>query len=655
MPDATTVSIAGGVLVAALVLYLVFWVLLPRRKNDAILQRRPKQVIKRRQLSTFLVVIKTLFPWITRVSRWFEQQRKKRQLLHKIKETKKGKPCDKPCDKEPKKKKNGSLLQHTFPQSIPTRKKNDSDSDESHVPKRVLKGSSECFPEPFLYSSMVTMPPVATSLSTGRPEKPVKSRPPLPGFPKSKKYDTTDVKPSLNSPRVSSSSTANSPKSVKSESTTLDLVSTKSKVSVSSVELPEQRAETVTSSPNSNNLTAIETLDGEVQTTPPRIVKSMSYEVAKDSRKEPSSTNSTKPEIAPRSPNSIRAVPRSPNSIKPKSPKYVPKYPKQPIYQRVSQRISLTEADENDKLASKILASSERDKVFRHSVGMQSTMSRTTHYSAPPSRLSSLASRESLGSPVSPRPLDSAPGSPSFPRLDQPNEDENEKARWKQLRSMDEGVVLFPFLPSNETDRSGDGAAPRPRTSLPTLAPNSPIPAKPRKSLPPSAVDQNTEVRKSLEVARPSIPIQEWKGADTFQLSEIPELDDSFFPPPGLKRISAESVMPSFNIERRLSDSSLEENPENLVHLYKDSLKRFFQGEGEVNLATDESENSPRSSESSLKPAAWSTGSAKHVAGQCRPCGFYHKKQCRNGEACGFCHLCPRLDRRKRTAKKRGE
>lgn len=39
---------------------------------------------------------------------------------------------------------------------------------------------------------------------------------------------------------------------------------------------------------------------------------------------------------------------------------------------------------------------------------------------------------------------------------------------------------------------------------------------------------------------------------------------------------------------------------------------------------------------------AWSIGTTEHSAGTCKPCGFYWKGNgCQKAEKCGFCHLCP--------------
>lgn len=43
-----------------------------------------------------------------------------------------------------------------------------------------------------------------------------------------------------------------------------------------------------------------------------------------------------------------------------------------------------------------------------------------------------------------------------------------------------------------------------------------------------------------------------------------------------------------------------------------------------------------------------SAGSAAHWTGQCKPCAFFHKEQCQCGAACGFCHLCPPGEKRRR-------
>ncbi|CAJ1422409.1 unnamed protein product, partial [Effrenium voratum] len=50
-----------------------------------------------------------------------------------------------------------------------------------------------------------------------------------------------------------------------------------------------------------------------------------------------------------------------------------------------------------------------------------------------------------------------------------------------------------------------------------------------------------------------------------------------------------------------------------------------------------------------------SRGSAKHSAGECRPCAWFWKKGCLNGELCQHCHLCPEGEiRRKKKAKNEG-
>jgi hypothetical protein len=35
-----------------------------------------------------------------------------------------------------------------------------------------------------------------------------------------------------------------------------------------------------------------------------------------------------------------------------------------------------------------------------------------------------------------------------------------------------------------------------------------------------------------------------------------------------------------------------------------------------------------------------SLGSVGHLNGTCKPCAFFHKRQCENGLQCPFCHLC---------------
>jgi len=54
------------------------------------------------------------------------------------------------------------------------------------------------------------------------------------------------------------------------------------------------------------------------------------------------------------------------------------------------------------------------------------------------------------------------------------------------------------------------------------------------------------------------------------------------------------------------------------------------------------------------KAGMWSVGSAKHGAGQCRPCHFVHTKDgCKDKEACQFCHLPHTSMNQKRPSKPR--
>merc|ERR1711869_174642 len=48
----------------------------------------------------------------------------------------------------------------------------------------------------------------------------------------------------------------------------------------------------------------------------------------------------------------------------------------------------------------------------------------------------------------------------------------------------------------------------------------------------------------------------------------------------------------------------------------------------------------------------WSIGSAEHAKGNCKPCGFLWKKGCQKGQNCGFCHLCPADEVKKRKREK---
>jgi hypothetical protein len=51
-------------------------------------------------------------------------------------------------------------------------------------------------------------------------------------------------------------------------------------------------------------------------------------------------------------------------------------------------------------------------------------------------------------------------------------------------------------------------------------------------------------------------------------------------------------------------------------------------------------------------PEGPSVGSAGHYSGQCKPCVHFHKKGCRNGTDCPFCHLCDAEEVKRRQSKK---
>merc|ERR1719327_388972 len=48
----------------------------------------------------------------------------------------------------------------------------------------------------------------------------------------------------------------------------------------------------------------------------------------------------------------------------------------------------------------------------------------------------------------------------------------------------------------------------------------------------------------------------------------------------------------------------------------------------------------------------WSLGSSGHHFGRCKPCAFYWKEGCKDGQACQFCHTCPPDEKKKRTKQK---
>jgi hypothetical protein len=48
----------------------------------------------------------------------------------------------------------------------------------------------------------------------------------------------------------------------------------------------------------------------------------------------------------------------------------------------------------------------------------------------------------------------------------------------------------------------------------------------------------------------------------------------------------------------------------------------------------------------------WSVGSTGHHFGRCKPCAFFWKDSCNDGQACQFCHSCPPDEKKKRTKQK---
>jgi len=48
----------------------------------------------------------------------------------------------------------------------------------------------------------------------------------------------------------------------------------------------------------------------------------------------------------------------------------------------------------------------------------------------------------------------------------------------------------------------------------------------------------------------------------------------------------------------------------------------------------------------------WSVGSTGHHFGRCKPCAFFWKDGCKDGQACQFCHTCPGDEKKKRTKQK---
>jgi len=74
--------------------------------------------------------------------------------------------------------------------------------------------------------------------------------------------------------------------------------------------------------------------------------------------------------------------------------------------------------------------------------------------------------------------------------------------------------------------------------------------------------------------------------------------------------------------------------------------------------STSDDEDTDDKSSSQLKKQknpAWSIGAEKHFEGKCQPCGFYYKKECRNGSECVYCHMCPKTELKRRKKDKVAE
>lgn len=48
----------------------------------------------------------------------------------------------------------------------------------------------------------------------------------------------------------------------------------------------------------------------------------------------------------------------------------------------------------------------------------------------------------------------------------------------------------------------------------------------------------------------------------------------------------------------------------------------------------------------------WSVGSTAHHFGRCKPCVFFWKDGCKDGQACEFCHTCPPEEKKRRRKEK---
>eukprot|EP00397_Hematodinium_sp_SG-2012_P004721 GEMP01004735.1.p1 GENE.GEMP01004735.1~~GEMP01004735.1.p1 ORF type:complete len:946 (+),score=165.98 GEMP01004735.1:178-3015(+) len=127
---------------------------------------------------------------------------------------------------------------------------------------------------------------------------------------------------------------------------------------------------------------------------------------------------------------------------------------------------------------------------------------------------------------------------------------------------------------------------------------------------------------------------------------------------------------------------------EALINLYKSSLKEFFEGAdypkdhastrsttfggqcvipdsvtpdnqapvpssprlrvdtgSTTSIKDEDGEQKPKKDQ---RQPMWSIGAEKHFEGRCQPCGFYYKKDCRNGSMCVYCHMCPRTELKRR-------